>query len=465
VSRIRAGYAWAILVLLMPAAIGAFKIRLPVIKRAPWKTYYVATIGSDFNPGTQALPWRTIQKAANTMVAGDTCVVLPGSYGERVQVTRSGNSGTPITYRAEGTVVMKGFTLAANYITVAGFDITDTDNMNTDGYGIAIKGSYCTIENNYIHYCTRGGINMWVEPGDSAAISGCIIRNNRLYRNAMAGIEVYGRNHLVEGNEIWGTIQYHPKWTNPPSWVDADGIRFFGTGHIIRGNYIHDISYRDPENVSPHIDCFQSWGPAYNITFEQNVCMNCENLPNQIQTMAGHGFMVEGGTGPVHDLIIRNNVIRAFRSNFIGCQNVKFLNNTFTSLIHSTLGGHSAIVLSNSPDATIQNNIFYDVSDRELHINADAASRQTLLAGYNCVYRSDGQSAVGSPDPNDLWNRNPLFANPATDDFHLQAKSPCIDSGFALTGVTSDFDGVSRPQGAGYDIGAFEYRGKAPVPW
>jgi len=32
-------------------------------------TYYVATTGRDSNPGTIAQPWRTIQKAANTVVA------------------------------------------------------------------------------------------------------------------------------------------------------------------------------------------------------------------------------------------------------------------------------------------------------------------------------------------------------------------------------------------------------------
>jgi hypothetical protein len=46
------------------------------------------------------------------------------------------------------------------------------------------------------------------------------------------GIEVDGRDNLVEGNEVWGTIQYHPNWHNPPSWVDADGMKFFGSGHI-----------------------------------------------------------------------------------------------------------------------------------------------------------------------------------------------------------------------------------------
>jgi parallel beta-helix repeat protein len=64
-------------------------------------TYTVSTQGSDKNPGTAQSPWRTIQKAANTAVAGDTVLVHPGIYAERVVIQNSGTSGNPITF--EGT--------------------------------------------------------------------------------------------------------------------------------------------------------------------------------------------------------------------------------------------------------------------------------------------------------------------------------------------------------------------------
>ena len=121
-----------------------------------------------------------------------------------------------------------------------------------------VEGTNCDFEGNYIHYATRGGIRVFARLGKESGTSNCTVKNNRLYRNATAGIEVYGRNNLVEGNEIWGTIQHHPKSTEVVG-ADADGMRFFGSGHIIHGNYIHDISYRDPENIDPHIDCFQTW--------------------------------------------------------------------------------------------------------------------------------------------------------------------------------------------------------------
>jgi hypothetical protein len=49
-----------------------------------------------------------------------------------------------------------------------------------------------------------------------------------------------------------------------------------------------------------------------------------------------------------------------------------------------------------------------------------------------------------------------MFANPGDGDFHLLPGSPAIDAGITLLEVTNDLDGNPRPQGAGYDIGAYE---------
>ena len=50
---------------------------------------------------------------------------------------------------------------------------------------------------------------------------------------------------------------------------------------------------------------------------------------------------------------------------------------------------------------------------------------------------------------------DPRFVNPTTGDYHLATGSPAIDAG-TNAGVTTDLDGVTRPQGSGHDIGAYE---------
>ena len=43
-------------------------------------------------------------------------------------------------------------------------------------------------------------------------------------------------------------------------------------------------------------------------------------------------------------------------------------------------------------------------------------------------------------------------------DFHLDSGSSAIDNGATLSEVTTDSDGTLRPQGARYDLGAYEYK-------
>ena len=53
---------------------------------------------------------------------------------------------------------------------------------------------------------------------------------------------------------------------------------------------------------------------------------------------------------------------------------------------------------------------------------------------------------------------NPKFVS-YPDDLHLSADSPCVDQGTKEGAPADDADGTSRPQGSGYDIGAYELAG------
>ncbi|HUH21759.1 MAG TPA: choice-of-anchor Q domain-containing protein, partial [Gaiellaceae bacterium] len=87
----------------------------------------------------------------------------------------------------------------------------------------------------------------------------------------------------------------------------------------------------------------------------------------------------------------------------------------------------------------------------------DTASSTTFAmvggyAGGAAISFTDWQTNI-SHEPGSKYG-DPLFNDPNTD-LHLQTASPCIDAGFD-TGVGFDFDGIARPQGASYDIGAYE---------
>ena len=69
--------------------------------------YHVSIAGNDAQPGTSEQPFRTIQKAADIMVAGDTCIVHGGTYRETVCPKISGDEGKPIRFvAAKGETVL-----------------------------------------------------------------------------------------------------------------------------------------------------------------------------------------------------------------------------------------------------------------------------------------------------------------------------------------------------------------------
>jgi hypothetical protein len=67
---------------------------------------------------------------------------------------------------------------------------------------------------------------------------------------------------------------------------------------------------------------------------------------------------------------------------------------------------------------------------------------------YNNTISKTGTIGGGSNDV----NGDPVFVDPANDDYHLGADSAAIDTGIGVS-VTTDFDGDTRPQGLGIDIG------------
>ncbi len=64
----------------------------------PASTFHVNTEGSDSNDGSENRPFQTIQKAADIAQPGDTIIVFPGIYRERISPARGGKLNQPIKY-------------------------------------------------------------------------------------------------------------------------------------------------------------------------------------------------------------------------------------------------------------------------------------------------------------------------------------------------------------------------------
>jgi len=81
-----------------------------VLAGRTWVVDQFSETAADNNPGSASHPLRTISAAAQVASAGDTVLIFPGVYRERVAPRRGGQVGRPIIYRANkpGTVIIKG---------------------------------------------------------------------------------------------------------------------------------------------------------------------------------------------------------------------------------------------------------------------------------------------------------------------------------------------------------------------
>lgn len=79
----------------------------------------------------------------------------------------------------------------------------------------------------------------------------------------------------------------------------------------------------------------------------------------------------------------------------------------------------------------------------------DGIYAETPTVSYSCVQG-------GFPGTGNI-STNPNFDNASISGLELRADSPCIDTGTSVGASTDDILGVSRPQGAGVDMGAYEH--------
>ena len=79
---------------------------------------------------------------------------------------------------------------------------------------------------------------------------------------------------------------------------------------------------------------------------------------------------------------------------------------------------------------------------------SDGGDSILTLAEWQQQTGQDAQSFVATPAQ--------LFIDAASNDYRLSATSPALDSGETRADVPTDILGVVRPQGAGFDVGAYE---------
>jgi hypothetical protein len=124
------------------------------------------------------------------------------------------------------------------------------------------------------------------------------------------------------------------------------------------------------------------------------------------------------------------------------------------------LAAREAIQLSNACDVRIHNVTLWNnggATPRSIEILGSGTVDLSNVILNTVVINSSATPVTGGgnltlPSSADLtW-----FLDAANGNFRLLAEVPPIDTGLTLADVPLDYDGLTRPQGLAYDVGAFE---------
>ncbi len=258
-------------------------------------------------------------------------------------------------------------------------------------------------------------------------------------------------------------------------WLSGSGIDAFAGNELVAvthdvaivGNDVHDIGRicDDGSGGRGGIAAYVS-----NLVIEQNVIHDIGRLGPGEQgcnptttNWQNHDHGVYHAVGD--SVVIRNNIFyhnargwSYHRYSGVGAtaRGVYILNNTFAFPNPNRDG---QILIAGATDGlVIANNIFYQPTTAGIRWGRGGTWTGAL------VERNLSTAAVAAPSVSgvrfvgNIENTDPKLVNPAGFDFHPQSGSSAIGVAAALALVSNDFDGKSRPQGAGYDIGAYQFR-------
>lgn len=242
--------------------------------------YYVATTGSDSNPGTQAAPFRSIMKAAGVAKSGSTVHVASGTYAETITTTANGTASARIRYVSDtkwGAKIVPASSAESMWKADGGY--TDIDGFQVDGsgsstatIGMRLTGGNSAIMNSWVHHVgvnaqcnSNGGAGLLADQGRGQTFSNydftgnvvhdvggnCgwfhgiyhsstgTVKNNMVYASGQ-GINMGHDSHNVKvvNNTIFGNANYGIWYGGCTEAYTSNNCPI--SGHEVHNNIIYD---------------------------------------------------------------------------------------------------------------------------------------------------------------------------------------------------------------------------------
>jgi parallel beta-helix repeat protein len=388
------------------------------------------------------------QTAVNGAAAGAVICVAAGSYP-----TTTLTVNKAVTVRASGVVTLKNIVITGSNAVVDGFNVVG-GTLGNPNYAIKFSGTGHKITNNLV----RGrGITYGIGCEQSAGCgTNVLISGNTITGVHNFGVYLWGGDRItVEKNNVFDLFQ-------SKDVDDVDVMRAWGTNHIVRNNYFHDINAKKSAG-SPHSDCFQAYQAgsgarsSSNILIENNYCVR----------VTGQCVIVQNDLRNADELkayVIRGNVCETY-----GWQSIEITRVPDVTMDNNYVAGVQTTVLNfanggggnqKSINYKVRNNVLvratagtrYFDSNPSPYNTDNTANRtlvdQTIKTSYDGFISPATQSyrPVKDTDFNRFYRDSVGRATPAV----LNAGSPPNS-----TGLATDVDGAPRTAGQ-IDVGPFE---------
>jgi len=329
-------------------------------------TYYADPVnGNNSNPGSAALPWKTLAEVVSTgkittLASGDTLLLRSGYHGS---VSLSGNNAQIITIAAESgqkPELSKLIFTSGSKWTIKGLTISPSfATPYTGGYIVTLAeggaSSEIVLEDCFIYNVLD--TSAWTAADWMGTNSGIFmgrygtnitLRNNFVY-NTRFGIALCSFNSLCEGNVV--------------SDFSADGLRATRDGETVQYNVIKNCYVDAAAGDANHDDGMQCFlfnvgtGLVKDITVRGNVIVNRTDANQKFPaTMQGIGFF----DGPLQNFLVEKNVVLNDSYHGISlydAQNCKILGNAVYSYWWQTSGMKPWILLGQKTNQASGNTV------------------------------------------------------------------------------------------------------------